>query len=167
MRFSRFIILFAFLGLNCNCSAVLYGSSPAGSSGKDGGDQVNYYKKWIEEDVVYLITEDEKATFKALRNDEERENFIEQFWIRRNPDQRLSYNPFREEHYRRIAYANERFASGVPGWKTDRGRIYIVFGEPAEIESHPAGGTYERLPWEGGGTTSTYPFVSPHRRDRG
>ena len=158
MRFSRFIILFAFLGLNCNCSAVLYGSSPAGSSGKDGGDQVNYYKKWIEEDVVYLITEDEKATSKALRNDEERENFIEQFWIRRNPDQRLSYNPFREEHYRRIAYANQHFSSGVDGWRTDRGRIYIMYGPPDEKETHPTGGMYYRRRSEGGGMTSTVPW---------
>ncbi len=158
MRFSRFIILFAFLGLNCNSSAVLFGSSTAGSSGKDGGDQVNYYKKWIEEDVVYLITEDEKATFKALRNDEERENFIEQFWIRRNPDQRLSYNPFREEHYRRIAYANQHFSSGVDGWRTDRGRIYIMYGPPDEKETHPTGGMYYRRRSEGGGMTSTVPW---------
>src|SRR5207237_10498932 len=67
-------------------------------------------------------------------------------------------NEFKEEHYRRIAYANERFASGIPGWKTDRGRIYITFGPPAEIESHPSGGSYERPYEEGGGTTSTYPF---------
>ena len=158
MRFSRFIILFAFLGLNCSSSSVLFGSSPAGSSGKDGGDQVNYYKKWIDEDVVYLITEDEKATFKALRNDEERENFIEQFWIRRNPDQRLSYNPFREEHYRRIAYANQHFSSGVDGWRTDRGRIYIMYGPPDEIETHPTGGMYYRRRSEGGGMTSTVPW---------
>ena len=117
-----------------------------------------YYKKWLNEDVVYIISDEEKKVFKNLQNDEERESFIEQFWLRRDPDPRTSENEFKEEHYRRIAYANERFASGVPGWKTDRGRIYIVFGEPAEIESHPAGGTYERLPWEGGGTTSTYPF---------
>jgi GWxTD domain-containing protein len=158
MRFSRFVILFVFLGLNCSSSAFLFGSSPAGSSGKDGSDQVNYYKKWLEEDVLYIITEDEKATFKALRNDEERENFIEQFWLRRNPDPRLSYNAFREEHYRRIAYANQHFSSGVDGWRTDRGRIYIMYGPPDQKESHPTGGMYYRRRSEGGGMTSTVPW---------
>ncbi|MGQ9916243.1 MAG: GWxTD domain-containing protein [Bryobacteraceae bacterium] len=116
------------------------------------------YRKWLEEDVVYIITDEEKRAFKNLETDEEREQFIEQFWLRRDPTPDTMENEYKEEHYRRIAYANERFASGIPGWKTDRGRIYITFGPPDEIESHPSGGTYER-PWEeGGGTTSTYPF---------
>jgi GWxTD domain-containing protein len=127
-------------------------------AGKEEASRTAYYKKWLDEDVVYIISEEEKKVFKNLQNDEERESFIEQFWLRRDPDPRTSENEFKEEHYRRIAYANERFASGYPGWKSDRGRVYIVFGEPAEIEAHPSGGTYERLPWEGGGTTSTYPF---------
>ncbi len=116
------------------------------------------YRKWLEEDVLYIITDEEKRAFKNLQTDEEREQFIEQFWLRRDPTPDTMENEYKEEHYRRIAYANERFASGIPGWKTDRGRIYITFGPPDEIESHPSGGTYER-PWEeGGGTTSTYPF---------
>jgi len=116
------------------------------------------YRKWLEEDVLYIITDEEKRAFKNLETDEEREQFIEQFWLRRDPTPDTMENEYKEEHYRRIAYANERFASGIPGWKTDRGRIYITFGPPDEIESHPSGGTYER-PWEeGGGTTSTYPF---------
>ena len=127
-------------------------------TGREEASRTAYYKKWLDEDVVYIISEEEKKVFKALQNDEERESFIEQFWLRRDPDPRTSENEFKEEHYRRIAYSNERYASGIPGWKSDRGRVYIVFGEPAEIESHPSGGTYERLPWEGGGTTSTYPF---------
>jgi GWxTD domain-containing protein len=122
------------------------------------GSRSSYYKKWLEEDVVYIISEEEKKVFKALQNDEERESFIEQFWYRRDPDPRTPDNEFKEEHYRRIAYANERFASGIPGWKSDRGRIYIVYGPPAEIEAHPSGGTYQREIWEGGGTTSTFPF---------
>jgi GWxTD domain-containing protein len=93
-----------------------------------------------------------------LATDEEREQFIEQFWLRRDPSPDSQENEFKEEHYRRIAYANERYASGIPGWKTDRGRIYITFGPPDEIESHPSGGTYERPFEEGGGTTSTFPF---------
>ena len=117
-----------------------------------------YFKKWLDEDVVYIITEEEKKVFKDLQTEEEREKFIEQFWIRRDTDPRTPDNEFKEEHYRRIAYSNERFASGIPGWKTDRGRIYITFGQPAEIESHPSGGSYQREYWEGGGTTSTFPF---------
>jgi len=122
------------------------------------GSRAMYYKKWLQEDVTYIISEEEKKVFKDLQTDEEKENFIEQFWVRRDPDPRTSENEFKEEHYRRVAYANERFASGIPGWKTDRGRIYITFGPPAEIESHPSGGSYNREIWEGGGTTSTFPF---------
>src|SRR5579885_1903276 len=116
------------------------------------------YRKWLNEDVAYIITDEERAAFKKLQTDEEREQFIEQFWLRRDPTPDTVENEFKEEHYRRIAYANEHYASGIPGWKTDRGRIYITFGPPDEIESHPSGGTYERPPEEGGGTTSTYPF---------
>ena len=118
----------------------------------------SYYKKWLNEDVIYIITPEESDTFKHLTTDEERENFIEQFWARRNPDPRESSNEFKSEHYRRIAYSNERFASGIPGWKTDRGRIYILYGEPDGKESHPSGGSYQREFWEGGGQTSVYPF---------
>jgi GWxTD domain-containing protein len=116
------------------------------------------YKKWLEEDVVYIITDEERQAFKQLSNDEERDNFIEAFWQRRDPTPDTEENEYKEEHYQRIAYANEHFAAGVPGWKTDRGRIYIVFGKPDEIESHPSGGTYERPIEEGGGETSTFPF---------
>jgi GWxTD domain-containing protein len=116
------------------------------------------YKKWLEEDVKYIITDEEKATFKRLTTDDEREQFIEQFWLRRDPTPDTVENEFKEEHYRRIAYANEHYASGIPGWKTDRGRIYIIYGPPDENESHPSGGAYERPMSEGGGQTSTYPF---------
>ena len=117
-----------------------------------------FLKKWLEQDVVYIITEEEKAAFKRLTTDEERYQFIEQFWLRRDPSADTVENEFRDEHYRRIAYSNERFASGKPGWKTDRGRIYITWGPPDQIESHPSGGSYLRPPEEGGGTTSTFPF---------
>jgi GWxTD domain-containing protein len=116
------------------------------------------YRKWLNEDVLYIITDEERTAFKRMATDEEREQFIEQFWLRRDPTPDSQENEFKEEHYRRIAYANERYASGIPGWKTDRGRIYITFGPPDENESHPSGGTYERPFEEGGGTTSTYPF---------
>ncbi len=116
------------------------------------------YKKWLTEDVTYIITDEERQAFKHLNTDEEREQFIEQFWLRRDPTPDTQENEFKEEHYRRIAYANERFASGIPGWKADRGRIYITYGPADEVESHPSGGSYERPSEEGGGTTSTYPF---------
>jgi GWxTD domain-containing protein len=116
------------------------------------------YRKWLNEDVVYIITDEERKAFKQLSTDEERENFIEQFWLRRDPTPDTEENEFKEEHYRRIAYANEHYASGIPGWKTDRGRIYISYGPADEIESHPSGGSYERPIEEGGGETSTYPF---------
>jgi GWxTD domain-containing protein len=116
------------------------------------------YRKWLNEDVAYIITDEERAAFLRLQTDEEREIFIEQFWKRRDPTPDTLENEFREEYYRRIAYANEHFASGIPGWKTDRGRIYITYGPPDEIEDHPTGGSYQRPAAEGGGTTSTYPF---------
>jgi GWxTD domain-containing protein len=116
------------------------------------------YRKWLDEDVRWIITDDEKHTFMQLSNDEERDQFIEGFWQRRDPTPDTEENEFKEEHYRRIAYANEHFAAGIPGWKSDRGRMYIVFGPPDEIDSHPSGGSYERPMEEGGGETSTFPF---------
>jgi GWxTD domain-containing protein len=116
------------------------------------------YKSWLEQDVPYIISDEERKAFKALGNDEEREAFIENFWLRRNANPDSPENEFREEHYRRIAYANEHFAAGKPGWKTDRGHIYISFGKPDEITSHPSGGNYDRPMDEGGGSTSTFPF---------
>jgi GWxTD domain-containing protein len=116
------------------------------------------YRKWLDEDVRWIITDEERSAFMQLSNDEERDQFIEAFWQRRDPTPDTEENEFKEEHYRRIAYANEHYAAGIPGWKSDRGRIYIVFGPADEIESHPSGGTYERPMEEGGGETSTFPF---------
>src|SRR3989441_453793 len=116
------------------------------------------YKDWLEKDVVYIITDDERKAFKKLQTDEERERFIEEFWRRRDPDPDTDENEFKEEYYERVAYANEHFASGIPGWKTDRGRIWIMYGKPDERETHPMGGAYDRPSYEGGGSTSTYPF---------
>jgi len=116
------------------------------------------YKQWLNEDVVYIISPEERNAFGQLATNEEREQFIEQFWLRRSTNPDLPDNEFKEEHYRRIAYANEHYASGIPGWKTDRGHMYIVWGPPDEIESHPTGGTYDRPQEEGGGSTSTYPW---------
>jgi len=169
MRYSRLSLMIALL-----CLALSAGysfSSPAADTpkaekkaekpkkrDKNNSDQVQYYKKWLEEDVDYIISDEERSVFKKLTNDEERDAFIEQFWARRNPDPRSSSNPFKEEHYRRIAYANQHFTSGFAGWRTDRGRIYIMYGKPDELESHPTGGAYNRPFNEGGGTTTTFPF---------
>ncbi|HEV7797987.1 MAG TPA: GWxTD domain-containing protein [Pyrinomonadaceae bacterium] len=116
------------------------------------------YKDWLEKDVSYVITDEERKAFKKLATDDERERFIEEFWRRRDPDPDTDENEFKEEYYERIAYANEHFASGMPGWKSDRGRIWIMYGKPDERETHPMGGNYERPSYEGGGNTSTYPF---------
>jgi len=118
----------------------------------------NYLTTWLGEDVAYIITDEEREAFEALSTDEERFQFIEQFWLRRDPTPDTIRNEYQEEHYRRIAYANEQFASGVPGWLTDRGRIYILWGEPDQIESMPTGGTYNRTTNEGGGRTTVFPF---------
>ncbi len=122
------------------------------------------YKEWLDEEVPYIITPQERRAFLSLSNDEERDAFIQAFWERRNPNPGSPENTFREEYYRRIAYANEHFAAGEPGWKTDRGRIYIEWGPPDSIDSHPSGGPYERPFSEGGGETDTYPFEVWHYR---
>jgi GWxTD domain-containing protein len=117
----------------------------------------SYYKKWLEEDIFWIITEEERDVFTALANDEERDAFIEQFWNRRNPDPSSPDNEFKMEHYRRILYANEMFSAGIAGWKTDRGMIYVKFGPPDRQRSWAAGGPYERERKEGGGLTSIFP----------
>ena len=122
------------------------------------------YKTWVDQDVRWIITDQELAAFKHLGNDEERDQFIENFWLRRNPNPDSPDNEYREEHYARIAYANEHFAAGKSGWRTDRGHIYIAYGKPDSIDSHPSGGSYERPMEEGGGNTSTFPFESWHYR---
>ena len=116
------------------------------------------WKKWMNEDVAYIITDEEKQAFKRLATDEERQQFVEQFWLRRDPTPDTEENEYKEEHYRRIEYANDHYASGIPGWKTDRGMIYIKYGPADEVESHPSGGSYQRPYEQGGGQTSTYPF---------
>jgi GWxTD domain-containing protein len=116
------------------------------------------YKKWLDEDVRWIITDEELSAFKKLSNNAERDVFIEGFWQRRDPTPDTAENEYKEEHYRRIAYANEHFAAGMPGWRTDRGRIYIMYGPPTSTDSHPMGGPYQRPAEEGGGQTETFPF---------
>lgn len=119
---------------------------------------------WLEEDVRWIITPEERAAFKTLKSDEEREQFIEQFWLRRDPTPDTIANEAEDDHYRRTVYANEQFASAVPGWKTDRGRIYIKYGPPDQIDSHRSGGSYQRPMDEGGGSTTTFPYETWHYR---
>lgn len=116
------------------------------------------YKRWVNNDVAYIITDEERKAFNRLASDDEREQFIAAFWQRRDPDPDTDENEYREEYLERIAYANQHFASGIPGWRTDRGRIYITFGPPHERETHPSGGAYDRPSYHGGGSTTTYPF---------
>lgn len=179
-RFTRFLSILVFAV--CSWSLAQSNDKPAQDSSKPNSSQdvdplkrdltpkqkkeqkealdreMKVYKHWLDEDVKWIITPEELDTFKRLSNNEERDNFIEQFWLRRDPTPDTVENEYKEEHYRRIAYANEHFASGVAGWRTDRGQIYIKFGPPTSIDSHPSGGSYNRPIEEGGGTTTTYPF---------
>jgi GWxTD domain-containing protein len=115
------------------------------------------FKKWIEE-VGPILTDQERRGWDKLDTNEERENFIATFWRLRDPDPDTEENEYREAYFERFAYVNEHFASGTPGYKTDRGKIYLKYGKPDEIESHPSGGAYQMASYEGGGSTSTYPF---------
>ncbi len=142
------------------CAAVLFPVLAFTQSKGEGRelDSRNYYKKWLNEDVVYIISDEERDVFAKLTTDEERDQFIEQFWLRRDSVAETAENEFKLEHYRRILYANEKFTAGIPGWKSDRGRTYIKFGPPDRFETNPAGGSYERPRKEGGGHTSVAPF---------
>jgi len=122
------------------------------------------FTDWLR-DVGPIISQDEENAWKHLRSNEERERFIEDFWRRRDPDPDTEENEYRESYYERIAYVNEHFSSGIPGYKTDRGRVYLKYGKPDEVDSHPAGGAYELDLSEGGGSTSTYPFERWFYRD--
>jgi GWxTD domain-containing protein len=115
-----------------------------------GWQQVSFYTRWLNEDVVYIITAQERSFFQSLETDEDRNHFIEQFWLRRDPTPGTPENEYKDEHYRRIGYANRHFetAQHVPGWKTDRGRIYIMFGPPDELDAHPNGDASRPYPWE-------------------
>jgi GWxTD domain-containing protein len=156
--FAVFLLLFAFSGFVASGQEGTQTQDVSKKPRKVKKEMGKVYKDWLEKDVAYIITPEEKKAFLALETDEERENFIDMFWRRRDPNPDTEENEFREEYYERIAYANEHFSSGIPGWKTDRGRIYIMYGKPDSIESYPSGGVYNRPSWEGGGTTTTYPF---------
>src|SRR5881394_990867 len=134
------------------------GQDPTSKPHNEKPELKKAYKDWLDKDVTYIITDEERKAWKKLATDDERERFIEEFWRRRDPDPDTDENEFKEEYYERIAYANEHFASGMPGWKSDRGRIWIMYGKPDERETHPSGGNYERPSYEGGGNITAYPF---------
>ena len=137
----------------------VFGAVPFfGHAQSQKNEDIDYFKKWLKEDVVYIITNEEKAVFDRLTTMEEKEQFIEQFWGRRDETRGTTYNEFKEEHYRRIKYSNEQFAAGFPGWQSDRGKIYIKFGPPDQKTSNPSGGAYTREIYEGGGNVQTFPF---------
>ena len=151
----QLIVLALAASLSVEGFAIL---TPQKGKKQQNEQEEDYFNKWLGEDVKYIISGDEKDVFKKLSTAEEKDQFIEQFWYRRDPDIRSASNEVKEEHYRRIAYANDHFPSGFPGWMTDRGRTYIIHGEPVEIERHPTGGMYDRPAHEGGGSTATYAF---------
>src|SRR3990170_1042085 len=163
-RFRRWILLAVWAGGTCAGTGVLVQTAAGQAAQKqdDKNDKQLYkelatpYKKWLDEDVAYIISDDERRLFLKLQTNEEREQYIEAFWQRRNPDQDSPENVFKEEHYRRIAYANEHFGAGVQGWRTDRGRMYITWGPPTSKESHVNGDYYQRPLAEGGGDTKTH-----------
>ena len=154
-RHAPSLALLSFLTKRIGALLILSAISALSVQGQ-ADDREDYYRQWLDQDVVYIITEDEREVFEKLSTAEEKDNFIEQFWLRRDADSNTGINEVKEEHYRRIAYANDNFKSGIDGWKTDRGRIYILHGAPTSIESFPTGGFYQRPMTEGGGATSTY-----------
>jgi GWxTD domain-containing protein len=160
--FSHFALALSVAGL---CCSISFGQKKIESSPAEKPIKVKKEPKpskafddWLTKDVPYIITTEEKEAYKRLKTNEERENFIATFWDRRDPNPDTEENEYRDEYYERIAYANEKFSNGIPGWKTDRGRIYISRGKPDSIESHPSGGSYDRPSYQGGGSTTTYPF---------
>lgn len=176
-RFHSLFLLVVLVGSGCFAVQAQEKNSKAGAAAQADGQQDplkrerkkddkaanieklgGVYKKWLDEDVRWIITDEELSAFKKLANNSERDVFIEGFWQRRDPTPDTAENEYKEEHYRRIAYANEHYAAGMPGWRTDRGRIYIMYGPPTSTDSHPMGGPYQRPAEEGGGSTSTFPF---------
>jgi GWxTD domain-containing protein len=166
MSYRKFSLCLAMLAFAVAAAGSAAAQKKPKDQGQDPSDKARNvkpelkkaYKDWLEKDVLYIITDEERKAFKKLQSDEERENFIAEFWRRRDPDPDTDENEFKEEYYERVAYANEHFASGIPGWKTDRGRIWIMYGKPDERETHPMGGSYDRPSNEGGGSTTTFPF---------
>ena len=154
------LLIAIMIGLALTVSAAAQPSKPVEPQDKQRKvrpEPDKAFLNWLR-DVEPIISDGELEAWKKLTTNEEREKFIEMFWHLRDPDPDTQENEYRESYYERVAYVNEHFSSGIPGYKSDRGRIYLKFGKPDEVESHPAGGAYQRDTSEGGGSTSTYPF---------
>ena len=124
-------------------------------------DKQSAQDNWLKGEVTYIIEDREKAAYAGLKSDEERAKFIEQFWLRRDPTSATPENEFKIEHYRRIAYANKKFASKLEGWKTDLGRVYITYGPPDELEIHAGqkqSWLYRKLPGRGENVMLTFTY---------
>lgn len=154
---AAFFIAALVLTVNVSAQPTSKTSDPQDKPRKIKEEPHKAFKQWLQE-VEPIIRPNELNAWNKLQTDEEREQFINEFWRLRDPDPDTEENEYREAYFERLAYVNEHFASGIPGYKTDRGKIYLKYGKPHEIESHPAGGPYQRASWEGGGSTSTYPF---------
>jgi GWxTD domain-containing protein len=107
------------------------------------------HKKWVDEEVSYIITAKERDVFSKLESDVDRDHFIEEFWRQRDPTPGTPRNEFKEEHYRRIDYANKTFGRGTPfqGWRTERGRIYIILGPPVDVQRIISSDAYPMELW--------------------
>jgi GWxTD domain-containing protein len=96
------------------------------------------WKHWLDEEVVYIITPKEKEVFLSLASEREREDFEKAFWLQRDPTPGTPVNEFKDEHNKRLKYANEFLGRGSfqPGWKTDRGKIYVILGKPVDVQRY-------------------------------
>ena len=136
--------------LQSTVTAALLLSAPLAAGAQDLFPLSDEHKRWLEYDAVYIISDREKDAFERLQSEAEREAFITAFWSRRDPEPLTPENEFRTEHYRRIEYANTRLGgeTAMPGWLTDRGRIYIQLGEPEERETFASvPGLYQTELW--------------------
>lgn len=158
---ARMIALGLLLGFAILCSPALVQSEAKQS--QLGAE----YSKWLNEDARWIATDQERTDFLALESATARDELIREFWERRNPTPGSQNNAFKEEHYRRLAFANNHFASRTPGWETDRGHIYIVYGPPDIIT--PYAGSEATRPFQtwyyrrSGGKSQAFEFVDSCR----
>jgi GWxTD domain-containing protein len=156
-KMKRAFLLFGLVVLTC-ASASAQQQARRATPGSSARAEV--YVKWLEEDVAYIITPEEKRAFQMLKSDEQREVFVEAFWRRRDPNPDTETNEYRDEHYGRVAHANEHFASAATaGWKTDRGRIYVMYGQPHSVSKTSDGELWVYRVLPGVGTNIEIKFV--------
>lgn len=135
----RVFLLIGVAALGCGF-ALAQKQTRKPSNNPSQSDLKSVYQRWVDEDVAYIITPEEKRAFLLLRSDAERERFIEQFWRARDSKAGGNQNAYRAEHYRRFSHANQNFGVGsIPGWKTARGHIFITLGQPDEVRNTSGG----------------------------